>query len=251
MRSFADYFSTASDNYRAFRPDYPADFFEYLATISPSKKKAWDCGCGNGQASVALAKHFECVTATDASEKQISQAIQKDNITYAVSPAEIIDAEDHTLDLVTVAQAIHWFDHDIFFKEVNRVLKPGGVLAAWGYQLLYTDTELDNVVSHFHSQVVGPYWPKGRELLDEGYTKINFPYDRLTPPEFFMRKEWEFGHLLGYLNTWSAVKGYEQEKKENPVEKYFEELKIAWGDEARHKKIYWPLILYVGQKQLG
>lgn len=248
MATFADYFSTASDNYRAFRPDYPTDFFRYLASIAPSQNVVWDCGCGNGQASVALAEHFDQVIATDASEKQIAQAMQKNNIRYAVSPAEIIDADDQSLDMITVAQAIHWFDHEKFFAEVDRTLKPNGILAAWGYQLLYTDTDLDQIIAHFHSEIVGPYWPKGRELLDEGYTKIHFPYPRLSPPDFFMRKEWAFGHLLGYLNTWSAVKEYEKDKKENPVELYFDQLKTAWGDESENKSIYWPLILYVGQK---
>ncbi len=248
MSSFADYFSTASDSYREFRPDYPAELFRYLADISPATKDAWDCGCGNGQASVALAEYFDYVTATDASEQQVVQAIQKENVHYAVSPAEKIKAENNSLDLITVAQAIHWFDHDVFFAEVDRTLKTGGVFAAWGYQLLYTDTVLDELIAHFHSKIVGPYWPKGRELLDEGYTKITFPYERITAPIFFMRKEWALGHLIGYLNTWSAVKEYEKEKGKNPVEEYFTELKAAWGNEELTKSIYWPLILYVGCK---
>lgn len=249
MSEFADYFSSASDNYRVFRPRYPAELFAYLAGQAPASCHAWDCGCGNGQASIALAQYFNRVTATDASDAQIRQAQSAPNITYKVSPAERMDVSDESLDLVTVAQAIHWFDHPAFFAEVDRVLKPGGVLAAWGYQLLYTDTVLDEVVETFHSQVVGPYWPKGRELLDNDYRGIAFPYPRLAPPRFFMRQQWNFQHLLGYLNTWSAVKRYQQDQGINPLEIHLQAFRKAWGDESQVREVYWPLIIYVGRKE--
>lgn len=245
---FSDHFSSASDRYRTFRPQYPAELFSYLADISPATNHAWDCGCGNGQASVVLANHFAQVTATDASAAQIAEAMPASNVNYCVAPAESISAADESLDLITVAQAIHWFDHGKFFAEVERSLKPGGVLAAWGYQLLYSNTALDAVIEHFHSDVVGAYWPKGRELLDNGYTKIPFCFPRETTPEFFMRIEWQFEHLLGYLNTWSAVKAYEQAKGSNPVENCRDVLLSAWGDAQQSKAIFWPLILYVGKK---
>jgi len=249
MTTFNDHFSDASSDYKAYRPQYPNELFEFLADLSPAKQNVWDCGCGNGQASVALAEYFQNVFASDASEAQIKQAEKKPNIQYSTSPAESMVASDNSLDMVSVAQAIHWFDHDKFFKEVDRVLKPGGVLAAWGYQLIYTDTALDSLIEKLHGEIVGPYWPKGRELLDEGFTKIPFPYARHAAPKFFMSAEWSFSELLGYLNTWSAVKKYQQAKGENPIEIIFEELKAAWdlvGDQR--KKVHWPLILYVGKK---
>jgi SAM-dependent methyltransferase len=247
MTQFKDYFSSASDDYRTYRPQYPVELFDYLAALAPAKERAWDCGCGNGQASVALAERFAEVTASDASAAQIAQAEARDNLSYRVSPAESIAAPDASLDLITVAQAIHWFDHPRFFAEVERTLKPQGVLAAWGYQLLYTDTPLDDFIVHFHGEVVGPYWPAGRELLDEGYTRIDFPFARENPPAFFMRRRWRFQQLLGYLNTWSAVKAYEKALGRNPVEESQAALKQLWGQRSE-MDVYWPLILYVGKK---
>ncbi|MCW8195436.1 class I SAM-dependent methyltransferase [Proteobacteria bacterium 005FR1] len=247
MSQFKDHFSTASDDYRAYRPQYPAELFDYLAALAPSREHAWDCGCGNGQASVALAERFKRVTASDASGAQIAQAEARDNISYRISPAEEIAAADESLDLVTVAQAIHWFDHPRFFAEVTRVLKPRGVLAAWGYQLLNTDTPLDEFIVQFHGEVVGPYWPAGRELLDEGYTRVDFPFPREQAPTFYMRRQWSFGHLLGYLNTWSAVKAYEKARGRNPVTEHEATLRQYWGN-AETRDVYWPLILYVGRK---
>ncbi|GAB1262850.1 class I SAM-dependent methyltransferase [Aurantivibrio plasticivorans] len=248
MPKLTDQFSQASNAYRDFRPDYPEALYRYLATLSPSTELVWDCGCGNGQASIALADHFDRVFATDISDNQIAHATSRPNITYRVSPAEHVALHDSSVDLVTVAQAIHWFDHSRFFAEVSRVLKPGGVLAAWGYQLLHTGTALDDIVAEFHSQVIGPYWPKGRELLDEGYTKIPLPYPREKTPAFSMEKQWHFDHLIGYLNTWSAVKSYEADTGRNPVSLYSDRFLQAWGAPESEKPVSWPLILYVGIK---
>lgn len=248
LRTFKDHFSGHSDDYKRFRPIYPAALYQYLAETAPDTRVAWDVGCGNGQATEALAAYFQSVTGSDASAGQIAQTHTATNIRYVVSPAETLSADDHSIDLITVAQAIHWFDHPAFFAEVDRTLKPRGILATWGYQLLYTDTELDPVIEWFHSEVVGPYWPPERALLDNGYSKIEFPYPRLTPPDFIMRARWSFADLIGYLNTWSAVKQFEVKRHSNPVELHFEELEAAWGKLEEEKEIYWPLILYVGRK---
>jgi SAM-dependent methyltransferase len=247
-KSFKDYFSSASESYKRFRPVYPEDLYQYLAPIAPAKQVAWDIGCGNGQAAIELAKHFRQVIGTDASTEQIAQTQPAKNLAFFVSPAETINAADNSIDLITVAQAIHWFEHARFFKEVDRTLKPGGVFAAWGYQLLYTDTPLDDMIRSFHSEIIGPYWPPERALLDNGYTKVPFPYPRLRNPPFFMRTRWQFSELIGYLNTWSAVKQYELKQQRNPVELHIEEIKTAWGDTKKQLSIYWPLILYAGRK---
>ncbi|MGB3623984.1 class I SAM-dependent methyltransferase [Ketobacter sp. MCCC 1A13808] len=246
--SFKDYFSSGADSYRRFRPIYPDDLYQYLATTAPNKQLAWDIGCGNGQAAIALSGYFQQVIATDASAEQIAQTQPGDNLKFFVSPAEHIDAADNSIDLITVAQAIHWFDHARFFKEVDRTLKPGGLFAAWGYQLLYTDTPLDATIERFHSEIVGPYWPPERALLDNGYTRIAFPYPRLDNPPFYMRTRWTFDELIGYLNTWSAVKLYEKTNNTNPLELHFDEIKAAWGDPKKEQPIHWPLILYAGKK---
>ena len=241
-------FSTASDAYKQFRPQYPSALFQFLAQMSPSNSLAWDCGCGNGQASVVLANYFQHVIATDVSTQQIAEAEKANNVQYLISPAETIDADANSIDLITVAQAIHWFNHPVFFTEVDRVLKPNGIFAAWGYQLLYSDSPLDSVIEKLHTEIVGPFWPKGRELLDEGYTKIPFIYPREQVPPFKMQCRWQFSHLIGYLNTWSAVKAYENHHKENPIQPILPEIQEAWGDKSQTKTVYWPLILYVGKK---
>lgn len=248
MSRFKDYFSTASDDYKRFRPLYPTELFDYLAGISPATCRAADIGCGNGQAAVELAARFDRVLATDASAAQIEQAPTAPGLEYQVSPAETLNLEDESADLITVAQAIHWFDLPRFFTEVDRVLKPGGILAVWGYQLLNSDTRLDAVIEDFHGNVVGPYWPPERALLDDGYTRIQFPYPRCDTPAFYMRTQWQFSHLLGYLNTWSAVKQYEKALGHNPVEAHVEALLAAWGNPQQSRPIQWPLILYVGRK---
>lgn len=248
MSGFKDYFSDAADDYRRFRPEYPDALFDYLATISPARTFAIDCGCGNGQASVALAARFDQVLGTDASASQIAQVAEAANLRYQVSPAETIPAPPGSVDLITVAQAIHWFDHPRFFAAADQALKPGGILAVWGYQFLHTDTALDPLITDFHSRVVGPYWPPERALLDAGYTRIPFPYPPLEAPRFAMEAHWTFPQLLGYLNTWSAVKQFEKANGFNPLEPIAGTLLAAWGDPQRAQRVYWPLILRLGRK---
>ena len=250
MTQFKDYFSSDPGNYKQFRPTYPQSLYDHLAAISPSTQRAWDVGCGNGQAAVELSKRFQQVDASDASEKQIAEAQTQINLNYHVSPAERIPAADHSLDLITVAQAIHWFNHELFFKEVDRALKPNGILAVWGYQLLYTNSKLDGLVEEFHSKTVGPYWPAERALLDNSYSKIQFPYSMQSAPQFQMQAQWQFSHLIGYLNTWSAVKQFEKHKGFNPVEAELQRFKDAWGDCESSNAVFWPLILYIGKKSV-
>jgi len=248
MADFKDYFSSASADYKQFRPHYPDELYPYLASITPATELAFDVGCGNGQAARALAQQFQQVIASDASAAQIAQTESTANLQFRVAPAEQIDGADSSADLLTVAQAIHWFQHAAFFAEVDRVLKPGGVLAVWGYQLLYTDTALDAVITDFHDNIIGPYWPPERALLDDSYSGITFPYPRMASPDFFMTANWNFSHLLGYLNTWSAVKQYAAAQGENPLAACFDALLSAWGDPQQEKPVYWPLILYLGRK---
>ena len=248
MTQFKDHFSSNSDNYKQFRPTYPDTLFSWLASQCKNTDYVWDCGTGSGQAAVEHSKHFTRVLASDASEAQIQQAEIRENITYKVSPAELLDAPDQSFDLITVAQAIHWFNLPAFFSTVERVLKPGGYLAVWGYQFVHTGTALDNIIQRFHSQIVGPYWPPERSLLNEGYTKIDFPYERLETPEFSMTAAWNLEHFTGYLSTWSAIKKYQEANNHNPLELIAEELEVHWGDRTKTKNIAWPLNVYLGQK---
>jgi len=244
----SNYFSTASDLYKQYRPTYPEVLYQYLADLAPTHQLAWDCGCGNGQASVALANYFETVHASDVSAEQITAAESKNNVQYHVSASESIDADDCSVDLITVAQALHWFKHEQFFQAVDRVLKPNGIFAAWGYVLMYSNTPLDAVIERLHGDIVGPYWPKGRELLDNRYHQVPFIYPRLTTPTFSMQCQWQLDHLIGYLNTWSAVKAYQQVVGSNPIDLVMQDIQDCWGDPTQYRQIEWPLIVCVGCK---
>ena len=245
--SFKDHFSTHASAYARYRPGYPEALFVYLAGLCPARDLAWDCGTGNGQAAHGLVPHFARVVATDASADQIANAVPHERITYHVAPAAQSPLETHTADLVTVAQAIHWFDHDRFYAEVRRVLKPGGVVAAWTYALLQITPAIDRAVMRLYEYIVDPYWPPERRLVEAAYRTIPFPFEELQPPAFAIALTWSLGDLLGYLGTWSAVGRFINAHGTNPVDRIAEELTRAWGDPAERKSTHWQLHLRVGR----
>ena len=237
-----DNFSTRADKYAQFRPTYPEGLFDHLFSLSPAKGSAWDCGTGNGQIAQRLAAHFHHVRATDISRQQLDNAVRLPNIHYSVQPAEKTDFPDHSFDLITVAQAIHWFDFDAFYGEASRTLKPGGILAIIGYNLPRFNAAVDAVIADFYRNVVGPYWDKERRYIDENYKTIPFPYAELPAPAFTIDVQWSFDHLIGYVETWSAVKHYQKEKGEDPVRLVAPLLKTAWG-EAGSLPGHFPILL--------
>jgi ubiquinone/menaquinone biosynthesis C-methylase UbiE len=247
-QSFHDHFSGVANRYADFRPHYPAVLFDYLATLAPQDSTVWDCACGNGQASVDLAKRYARVVATDASKEQIASANAQPNIEYRVAPAEQSGLPDHSVALVTVAQAFHWFDFTRFHAEVKRVLVPGGVLAVWAYGIINVEgEEADRIALDFYSNVVGPYWPPERVMVEEGYRTIPFPYAEITPPPFRMETNWTLEQLLGYFSTWSATSRYIKTTGTNPLEPLHGELQKVWGDPNTARKIVWPLAVRVGR----
>jgi len=240
-----DHFSHASDDYRRWRPLYPSALFEWLAAQSPSTALAWDCATGNGQAAVALAACFDRVVANDASAAQIAEAETCDRVEYRVAPAEQAPFDDASVDLVTVAQALHWFDIERFHAEVRRVLKPGGVVAEWGYGLAYITPDLDVPVLTFAGITVGPFWPPERALIDSAYAQVPFPFEQLDAPPFAMVAHWNLERFLAYLGTWSSVAAYRREVGSDPLPALREELAPLWGDIER--EVRWPLVLRVGR----
>jgi SAM-dependent methyltransferase len=226
-----DNFSSQSDKYAQFRPSYPDTLFHYLLSIVPSTDAAWDCGTGNGQVAKLLAQSFKKVMATDISRQQIENAFVHERIEYSVQPAEKTNFPDDGFDLITVAQAIHWFDFDAFYKEVNRTIRNNGILAVIGYGLIRLSPSVNGVMDAFYRDVVGPYWDKERKYIDDNYETIPFPFDELTVPSFENRLEWTFEHLIGYIRTWSAVKHYQKAMGTDPVQQIHDELKQAWGNE--------------------
>ncbi len=245
--SFKDHFSRQAANYAKFRPGYPQELFDYLERIAPSRELAWDCGTGNGQAAVGLTSVFDRVIATDASEKQIANAQRLDHVEYHVAPAENSGIDSGTLDLIMVAQALHWFDLDRFYAEAERVLKPDGVLAAWAYNLLTIEPAIDELVNRYYYEVVGPFWPPERKLV-EHFADLPFPFHEIESPKFEMTAQWNFEHLVGYLRTWSSTQRFIAARGVDPLEQITDKLRAAWRDPRQTRRVIWPLILRVGVK---
>lgn len=215
--AFLDRFASVSGDYAAFRPTYPPALFDWLSSTVPTLSLAWDCATGSGQAAVDLAAHFDHVIATDASVDQIAQATSHPHVKYRVAPAEDSGIAVSSIDLVTVAQALHWFEVDRFFRECERVLKPGGVLAVWTYGPLQVEGEaVDAIVQRYYRDIVGPYWPAERALVDSGYASVALPYPELEVPAFAMAVSWSLEALLGYLGTWSSTTAYRGTTGEDP-----------------------------------
>jgi SAM-dependent methyltransferase len=246
--SFKDHFSAQAADYAIFRPGYPPELFDYLGTVVLSHQFAWDCGTGNGQAAVALALVFDRVIATDASEKQIANAEPRERVEYRVAPAENSGIESGTIDLIMVAQALHWFDLDRFYAEARRVLKPDGVLAASAYNLLHIEPAIDEVVNQYYYEVVGPFWPPERQLVEQ-FADLPFPFHKIDPPKFEMTAQWNLDHLVGYLGTWSSTQRFIAAKGSDPLEQVTDELRNAWGDPQQTRKVIWPLTLRVGVRE--
>ena len=246
--AFHDHFSTVASRYADYRPHYPAALFDYLATLAPRDAVVWDCACGNGQASVDLASRFAKVIATDASREQLASATPRPNIEYRVARAEESGLAGHSVGLMTVAQAVHWFDFERFYPEVRRVLVPGGVLALWAYGVNNVDGEAVNeLVQDYYGNVVGPYWPPERKAVEEGYRTMPFPMTEIAAPQIGIEAQWTMNQLLGYFSTWSATTRYIKDKGRNPLEDLAVKLQHVWGDPQSQRRVVWPLALRVGR----
>ena len=220
-----DNFSLQSDDYARFRPQYPQHLIDYLLRLVNQRAKCWDCGTGNGQLAVQLSAHFEEVHATDISEKQLANATQKQNIFYSKQPAEKTSFADHQFDLITVAQAAHWFDHARFNMEVKRVLRPEGVLALIGYGLVQVEGEIGEIIKAFYWNVTKPFWDPERDHIEARYETIPFPYDELRPDDSFdIAREMSLQDLVGYISTWSAVQHYTKANGVSPIPQLWESL---------------------------
>lgn len=242
---FKDHFSARPAEYARYRPGYPDTLFEFLAACCEHRRLAWDCATGNGQAAVSLGRHFDAVIATDASATQIDSALKAPSVVYRVAPAEASGITQRSVDLVTVGQALHWFDLPRFFAEVRRVLVEGGVLAVWSYALCEVDNECDALVQELYRDITGDYWPPERRLVEHAYADIAIPGQAVDTPSFEMRLDWPVRDMLGYLRTWSAVKRYEAAEGKDPVAHIEDRLIAAWGSGSR--SVVWPLKVLVSR----
>ena len=240
------YFTSQSPAYARYRPTYPPQLFRFLAGCCEKQQLAWDCATGTGQAAVELARHFQSVIATDASANQVKHAQAAANIQYLVATAENSGLADRSVDLVTVAQALHWFDVATFYDEARRVLNPGGVIAVFSYGLPRTGTAIDKVLDDFYQHKLAGFWPEQRAHVDDGYANLAFPATQLTVPDFSMQHSWCLDELCGYLSSWSAVVRFREKEKADPLADFHAELNKLWPEKGQ-LCLTWPLVLRVGR----
>jgi SAM-dependent methyltransferase len=245
--SFQDHFSDVAAAYAAYRPSYPPALVDFLARLAPARRLAWDAGCGSGQLSLLLAGHFEQVVATDASPEQIARATAHPKVEYRCARAEASGLPERVADLVTAAQAAHWFDLPAYFAEVRRVTRPGGIVALISYGVVTADAGLDAVIRPFYREVLGAYWPPERRHVDEGYRSLPFPFEELDGPSLEIRLDWRLEELVGYVGTWSAVWALERAQGQGSFATFRRELAKAWGPATTVRTVRWPLALRVGR----
>jgi SAM-dependent methyltransferase len=243
--AFQDHFSAGAANYARARPTYPAELFERLANLAPGRGTAWDCGTGNGQAATGLATHFERVVATDPSAAQLAEAITHPRVSYRLGDESHSGLNAGSVDIVTAAQAAHWFDLPAFYGEARRVLRPDGVVAIWCYALCRIAPAIDEPLDVFYHQTVGPYWPPERRFTEDGYRSLPFPFPEISFPTLAMELEWTLAEFSAYLQTWSAVTRLRAARGGEPVVELSRALAGAWGTGRR--RVVWPLAGRIGR----
>lgn len=243
------HFSGIADAYRAYRPTYPAHWFDTLHALAPSSEQAWDVGAGSGQATLALAERFQSVLASDADAEQIARAPEHPRVHWCVMSAEQCPLPAGSVDLISVAQALHWFDRPAFWAEARRVLRPGGVLAVWSYgPLRIPDPGIHARVQTFYHDTVGPYWPPERRWVEEGYRGIDLPFAEVPMAAWALSEAWTLPQLLGYLRSWSATRRYHAATGSDPVDALAIDLAPLWGDPTTARRIEWPVATRVAKR---
>lgn len=246
---FVDRFGPVSGGYARWRPAYPDAWLAELAALCTGRERAWDAATGSGQAAVALAAHFGQVIATDASAAQLGAATPHPRVEYRVEPAEASTLQSGSVDLVTVAQALHWLDADRFYAEVRRVAAPGAVLAVWCYgRPEADDAEISARLRAFHDLELGPWWPAERQAVLDAYRSLPFPFPELRVGAHAITVRWSLDQLVGYLGTWSSVSAFRDARGEDPLPPLEAALSAAWGDDpAERREVRWPLAARVGR----
>jgi SAM-dependent methyltransferase len=242
-----DHFSAIAASYAAFRPRYSRELFELIASLAPARHRAWDCGAGSGQATADIAERFDEVVGTDVSEKQIARAPKLSNVRWVVASAEQVPIAGASIDLVTVAQALHWFDHERFYAEVRRVCVPDAVIAAWTYAAPRMQGDVGRVLERFMFDDIGAYWPPERKYVDDKYSSIPFPFARIETPGLSLTTTWTLEHVIGYLRSMSATARCIAATGVDPVIEVSVELAKAWPAERQSLEIEWPLVLLAGR----
>jgi SAM-dependent methyltransferase len=248
--AFKDHFSAHAADYAANRPGYPPALFDVLASLPRRRQLALDCATGNGQAAIGLAERFAHVLAIDASQEQLASAVPHPRIEYRQARAEASGAAAGSVDLVTAAQAVHWFDFDAFYAEVRRVLAPGGAVAVFTYNLARITPEVDRLIDRLARQIVGPWWPPERRWVDEEYRTLPFPFAEVSVAPVENTAEWDLDRLLRYVGTWSACRRYQGETGRDPIKMMQDELIAAWGNPRQARRVCWPIHMRAGHLPL-
>lgn len=243
----ADHFSRQATHYRDSRPGYPAALYEFLGCAVVRPETALDCATGNGQAAVDLADRFAEVIAFDLSVEQLAEAAMHPRVRYFAADAARLPLPEHRVDLVTVAQALHWLDLPAFYAEVRRVARPGAVVAAWTYGRVRISAGVDRAVARLHEDVVGPYWPAERRHVENGYRDLPFPFEPVAVPPLALAADWALERLTRYLASWSAVQRYKDALGRDPLEAVRQDLAAAWGPPDRLRRVEWPLAIRAGR----
>jgi SAM-dependent methyltransferase len=242
---FHDHFSDRAGLYAQFRPTYPNALFDWIAALVQRHDAVWDCATGSGQAAAGLARCFERVIATDASERQIANASPHPSIEYRVATAYESGLADESVDMVTVAQAIHWFDRDQFYPEAKRVMRPDAAIAIFGYgDPVIDDPALHAIVHEYNRGTIENYWRPERSIVLDGLSTIAFPFREIPAPLFTLEQTWTLAELAGYLRTWSATAAYAAVLGRDPVAEVEERLAAFWG--ASPHLVRWPLFVRAG-----
>jgi SAM-dependent methyltransferase len=239
-----------ADKYFLHRPTYPQEGYHLVAELCEERQLALDCATGNGQAALGLADYFGKVIAIDSSEEQIANAFRLDNVTYMVAPAENIPLPDNSVDLITVAQGVHWFYLDNFYSEAERLLKKGGVIALWCYNEAEITPEIDKVLRRLAFEILMSYWEEPViKYVFNNYENLPFPFEEIKGPSFFIKREWHLEDALNYIRTWSAIARYREEKGADPVDEILPQLRDAWGDPKEYHLVQWPIHYRIGKKK--
>jgi ubiquinone/menaquinone biosynthesis C-methylase UbiE len=240
-------YSPYAKKYAQSRPRYPDELFKYLVSLVEQHMVAWDCATGSGQAALSLVNYFKKVIATDISSEQISNAVRHNRIEYRVCQAEKSGISNNSVNLITVASAVHWFDLNNFYREVQRVITPGGILAVWTYHVGYVEPPFDKLFLNFYNQILAPYFSKGAKLVDKKYSTISLPGKQIKVKDFFVSAKWNLSNMLNFIESWSGTQHYKKEKGENPVDLIYPELKQLWGESEKINTIRWPLFIKISR----
>lgn len=245
MSRFKDHFSSQADAYARHRPGYPAALFDWLAGAAPRRRLAWDVATGNGQAAQGLAERFRRVVATDASVQQLLAADRHPGVHFRLERAETSSLPAAAVDLVTVGQALHWFDLGRFNDEVVRVAAPDALLAVWSYRLMRVAPTIDGVLERWMFEILAPCWPPERLHVETRYRDLDLPIEPLDTPDLRMRRTWSARQALDYIGTWSATRRFRQRHGDGALAGVEAELIAAWGPGRR--PVEWPLDLRAGR----